>query len=163
MPLTLAEQGLAADGNDATAEDSCSSTAAATPNTDDSRARGTPTPVMPPPPPPPTTNIKSGPGEVERLSEQRGKGRSVEKDGGSGGTPLSTSCSPCSSSASCVSSSHRQRRVMASRARICGLLVERGARRAWRRTPSKQQATLDEKYAALLKDDDGRSFCTFSG
>lgn len=59
-------------------------------------------------------------------------------------------------------SSHVCRRV-ASRARICGILVEKGARRTWRRIPSESQVALDKKYAALLKDDDGRRFSTFSG
>lgn len=58
---------------------------------------------------------------------------------------------------------HRHRRTFASRARICGLLVERGARRTWRRAPSEQQVALHKKYTALLEDDDGRSLCTFSG
>lgn len=57
----------------------------------------------------------------------------------------------------------RSRRTIASRARICGLLVERGARRAWRRAPSEQQVELHKKYAALLEDDNGRNLCTFSG
>lgn len=55
------------------------------------------------------------------------------------------------------------RRRAASRGRIGGLLVERGARRTWRRAPSQRQAALDKKYAALLEDDDGRNFCTFNG
>lgn len=68
-------------------------------------------------------------------------------------TPPSSCASPCT----------RRRRLMASRARICGFLVERGARRAWRRSPSEKQVALDKKYSALLEDDDGRNLCTFSG
>lgn len=57
----------------------------------------------------------------------------------------------------------QQQRVAKGRARIYGLLVERGARRTWRRAPNAQQTTLDHKYAALMKHDDGRNFCTFNG
>ncbi|CAM9365120.1 unnamed protein product [Sphacelaria rigidula] len=56
-----------------------------------------------------------------------------------------------------------QRRIAEGRARICGLLVEHGARRTWRRAPSAKQIALDSKYSDLMKDDDGRNLCTFNG
>lgn len=170
MPLTLAEQGLQADGHDETTNDFSSNTATTTPKTDHSSTQGAALSVtIPPPPPlpPPSTSPgDSGSGEAKkvdkeriRLSDEHGKEGVARADEGSRSTS-STSRSP---STYCFSPPDRQRRVVAGRARICGLLVERGARRVWRRAPSEQQTNLDEKYAALLKDDDGRSFCTFSG
>lgn len=53
--------------------------------------------------------------------------------------------------------------AVTNRARICGLLLEKGARRTWRRSPSEYQSAIDKKYAVLLEGDDGRTFHTFSG
>lgn len=58
---------------------------------------------------------------------------------------------------------NEQRRIAEGRARICGLLVEHGARRTWRRAPSAKQIALDNKYSDLMRDDDGRNLCTFNG
>lgn len=82
----------------------------------------------------------------------------VGDSGGGGGGCQSSSA--ISSSAVLI---RRRRRVTASRSRICGLLVERGARRTWRRDRSEAQVALDNKYRLLLEGDDGRNFCTFNG
>lgn len=102
--------------------------------------------------------------EVERVSlaaEGGQCGGGISHVGGSSGSGGGGARSPSSSSRSL---GHRRwSRVTASRARICGLLVEKGARRGWRRAPSEEQVALDKKYAVLLEGDDGRNFCTFSG
>lgn len=160
MPLTLAEQGLEADGNDATTDEYSSNTATSTPANVDSSVQGSVTSSTPLPPPLSDSGLGKAEGlseEIMRLNAEHEKEK-FERAEGSGGTPC-TSSPPIT----CTSPSHCQRRVMANRARICGLLLERGARRAWRRDPTEQLTTLDKKYAALLKDDDGRTFCTFNG
>lgn len=103
--------------------------------------------------------LLNGSAETEERKESRllqdtesGKGL-VGIEAGGTDEPRSSCAVPC----------RRRQRAIANRARICGLLVERGARRAWRRAPSEKQVALQKKYAALLEDDDGRNLCTFSG
>ncbi|CAN0005718.1 unnamed protein product [Ectocarpus sp. 12 AP-2014] len=97
------------------------------------------------------------------LAAERGRqcGDETSHVGGSGGGGGGVARSPSPSSRSLCR--RRWSRVTASRARICGILVERGARRGWRRAPSEEQVALDKKYAVLLEGDDSRNFCTFSG
>ncbi|CAB1119222.1 unnamed protein product [Ectocarpus sp. CCAP 1310/34] len=107
--------------------------------------------------------------DVERMSLAAERGRQCGDEtshvggsgGGGGGGGGGGARSPSPSSRSLCR--RRWSRVTASRARICGILVERGARRGWRRAPSEEQVALDKKYAVLLEGDDGRNFCTFSG
>ncbi|CAN0065441.1 unnamed protein product [Ectocarpus sp. 12 AP-2014] len=105
--------------------------------------------------------------DVERLSLAAQRGRQCGDEtshvggSGSGGGGGGGARSPSPSSRSLCR--RRWSRVTASRARISGILVERGARRGWRRAPSEEQVALDKKYAVLLEGDDGRNFCTFSG
>lgn len=104
--------------------------------------------------------LPNGSEETEERKETPGVLQDAEPGKGVGGIGAGGTDKPRSS---CALPCRRRRRIIASRARICGLLVERGARRAWRRTPSEQQVALEKKYAALLEDDDGRNLCTFSG
>lgn len=52
-----------------------------------------------------------------------------------------------------------ERRRWVSRARIRELLIERGARRTWRRDPDTSRSAHDE-FRRMMQDDDGRVFCT---
>ncbi|CBN80071.1 conserved unknown protein [Ectocarpus siliculosus] len=97
--------------------------------------------------------------DVERMSLAAERGRQCGEETSHVGGVGARSPSPSSRSLC----RRRWSRVMASRARICEILVERGARRGWRRAPSEEQVALDKKYAVLLEGDDGRNFCTFSG
>ncbi|CAM9182311.1 unnamed protein product, partial [Hapterophycus canaliculatus] len=90
-------------------------------------------------------------GAVEQNINDGGDGTSS----GEGGA-----CKPASLSSSTLC--RRRRRVAASRGRIYGLLVQRGARRTWRRDRNDAQVALDEKYRLLLERDDGRKLCTFN-
>ncbi|CAM9601407.1 unnamed protein product [Scytosiphon promiscuus] len=77
---------------------------------------------------------------------------------------VSPRLAPQPSSSSSTINSRRRMRVAVSRARICGLLVERGARRTWRRGRSEAQVALDEKYRLLLLEGGGgRNLSTFNG
>eukprot|EP00903_Cladosiphon_okamuranus_P016290 g15022.t1 len=154
MPLTLAEQDGPTDGNETP-----SSTTATLPAEDDTAKETTAKYLLLV-----ESSCRPLPNGGEKAEEERnesmflqdsGHGKGVEgvEAGGAGKAHSSLAAVAC----------HRHRRTMTSRARICGLLVERGARRAWRRAPSEQQVALHKKYAALLDNDDGRNLCTFSG
>lgn len=152
LPLTLAEQGISTDDND---NDASSPTTASLTTNDEIKKETTATNAFP------ADSCRRLPSGSE-MKEPKGMllldaehGKVVDGSGTSGGNDKSPP--------SCTLPCHRHRRILASRARICGLLVERGARRAWRRAPSEQQVALHKKYAALLEDDDGRNLCTFSG
>lgn len=144
MPLALAEQDISTDDKDA----SSSSTASSTPDDDLSKDTTKKKAAFRSCHPLPNGNEDMrGPKEIVFPKD-------VERVEGGGTDEPRFSCA--------LQCRQRQRRI-ASRARICGLLVESGARRAWRRAPSEQQVSLHKKYAALLEDDDGRNLCTFSG
>ena len=139
-------------------DDAYSSTAACPTTDDDTTEQATAKNALPvdgcfPPPNSSNETEEQKKGRLPRDAERNGESFE-EVEAGSTDKPRFSCALPC----------HRQRqRAIASRARICGLLVERGARRSWRRAPSEQQVTLEKKYAALLEDDDGRNLCTFSG
>lgn len=148
MPLALAEQDISTEDYD---EDASSSTTAS-PTTDDGTATDT------------TEKTALPQGSCRLLandSEETGGLQEsmllLDTEHGKGVEAIGTGSS-CA-----VIRCGRRRRIIAGRARICGILVEKGARRAWRRAPSGHQVELDKKYAALLEDDDGRNLCTFSG
>lgn len=159
MPLALAEQDMPADGND---DNACpSSTTASTTTDGDTTSKGTTAKTELP------VDSSSGRPQPNSRGETEERQESVSCQGAEHGTGvlggIDASDTDESPSSCAVAIGRRRRRTIASRARICGLLVERGARRAWRRAPSERQVALHTKYATLLEDDDGRNLCTFSG
>lgn len=152
MPLNLAEQGQANDGGN----DSDTSSSASPTIDDDITQETMAKKVLA------VGSCRHLPNGSDGTAESKESLLLLDAEHGKGvgGTEASGTDK---SRSSCTVPRSRCRRRIASRARICGLLIEKGARRSWRRAPSEQQVALHKKYAALLEDDDGRNLCTFSG